>query len=133
MTALNQHLKQLADIQAKSDALEQERKALQAQAKGDALQEVKKLVQAFALTALEVFPDAVSGSPTSKPATKKTVSAKEVKPKYRGPNGETWAGRGRKPTWLEVWEKNNPQSTIAELLIDKADSLKSGKAKTKTP
>lgn len=24
-----------------------------------------------------------------------------VKPKFRGPNGETWAGRGRKPKWLD--------------------------------
>ncbi|MFM2445594.1 MAG: histone family, partial [Pseudomonadota bacterium] len=24
-----------------------------------------------------------------------------VKPKFRGPGGETWAGRGRKPKWLE--------------------------------
>jgi DNA-binding protein H-NS len=23
-----------------------------------------------------------------------------VPPKYRGPNGETWAGRGAKPRWL---------------------------------
>jgi DNA-binding protein H-NS len=24
----------------------------------------------------------------------------KAKPKYRGPNGETWAGRGMQPTWL---------------------------------
>jgi DNA-binding protein H-NS len=24
-----------------------------------------------------------------------------VAPKYRGPNGETWAGRGQRPKWLE--------------------------------
>lgn len=25
-------------------------------------------------------------------------------PKYRGPNGETWSGRGRQPTWLTELE-----------------------------
>src|SRR5262249_31202837 len=25
---------------------------------------------------------------------------KKVPPKYRGPSGETWAGRGAKPRWL---------------------------------
>ena len=24
----------------------------------------------------------------------------ELQPKYRGPNGELWSGRGRKPNWL---------------------------------
>ncbi|MGG5890624.1 H-NS family nucleoid-associated regulatory protein [Falsiroseomonas sp. HC035] len=27
-----------------------------------------------------------------------------VAPKFRGPNGETWTGRGRKPGWLTVLE-----------------------------
>lgn len=29
------------------------------------------------------------------------ASGSSVKPKYRSPSGETWAGRGRKPRWLE--------------------------------
>jgi len=24
----------------------------------------------------------------------------KIKPKYKGPKGETWAGRGQKPKWL---------------------------------
>ena|SRR6516162_6210083 len=28
------------------------------------------------------------------------LKGKKVPPKYRGPSGETWAGRGAKPTWL---------------------------------
>jgi DNA-binding protein H-NS len=27
-----------------------------------------------------------------------------VAPKYRGPGGETWSGRGRMPTWLSALE-----------------------------
>jgi len=26
----------------------------------------------------------------------------KVKPKYRGPKGETWAGRGMQPKWLQA-------------------------------
>src|SRR5215813_1933844 len=29
-----------------------------------------------------------------------TLKGKKVAPKYRGPSGETWAGRGAKPRWL---------------------------------
>jgi DNA-binding protein H-NS len=34
----------------------------------------------------------------AKPGTK-------VKPKYRGPNGELWSGRGNAPRWLAALEK----------------------------
>jgi len=28
------------------------------------------------------------------------AAGKKVAPKYRGPNGETWTGRGRQPGWV---------------------------------
>lgn len=31
----------------------------------------------------------------------KAKSSGQVPPKYRGPNGQTWTGRGRQPKWLE--------------------------------
>jgi DNA-binding protein H-NS len=33
-------------------------------------------------------------------ARKHPAKGKKVAPKYRGPNGETWAGRGQTPRWL---------------------------------
>ncbi|MDB5598199.1 MAG: histone family protein [Xanthobacteraceae bacterium] len=30
----------------------------------------------------------------------KSLKGKKVAPKYRGPNGELWAGRGARPIWL---------------------------------
>jgi DNA-binding protein H-NS len=32
--------------------------------------------------------------------TKRNGTIRKVAPKYRGPNGETWSGRGLKPRWL---------------------------------
>jgi DNA-binding protein H-NS len=36
---------------------------------------------------------------------------KKIVPKYRGPHGETWAGRGMKPRWLTnaMKEGKNPE------------------------
>ena len=34
------------------------------------------------------------------PAKPHALAGKKVAPKYRGPNGETWTGRGMKPRWL---------------------------------
>lgn len=48
----------------------------------------------------------------------KTVARKmggTVAPKYRGPNGETWSGRGRQPNWLSALVESG--HTIEEYLI----------------
>jgi len=29
------------------------------------------------------------------------LKGRKVAPKYRGPNGETWAGRGARPRWMQ--------------------------------
>jgi DNA-binding protein H-NS len=33
------------------------------------------------------------------------LKGQKAAPKYRGPNGETWAGRGLAPRWLTALEK----------------------------
>jgi DNA-binding protein H-NS len=38
-----------------------------------------------------------SGRPPGRPHA---LLGRKVPPKYRGPNGETWAGRGMMPVWL---------------------------------
>jgi DNA-binding protein H-NS len=37
---------------------------------------------------------------SAKGERKSKKPTKKVAPKYRGPNGETWSGRGLKPRWL---------------------------------
>ena len=32
-------------------------------------------------------------------------ASNSIAPKFIGPNGETWAGRGRKPLWLQQAEQ----------------------------
>lgn len=41
----------------------------------------------------------------------------DVMPKYRGPKGETWSGRGKTPTWLANFIENGGNKD--ELLINK--------------
>ncbi len=36
----------------------------------------------------------------AKSSKAKSLKGKKVAPKYRSPDGETWAGRGAKPRWL---------------------------------
>ena len=45
------------------------------------------------------------------------LRGRKVPPKYRGPSGETWAGRGVKPRWLVAAIKDGKK--IDDFLIDK--------------
>jgi len=60
----------------------------------------------------KVFPNG-GGRPTG-PSSLKGV---KVAPKYRGPKGETWAGRGAKPRWLVAAMKKGKK--LDSFLINK--------------
>jgi DNA-binding protein H-NS len=47
-----------------------------------------------------------------------SLKGKKVPPKYRGPSGETWAGRGARPRWLAAAVKGGGK--IDDFLIDKS-------------
>ena len=46
------------------------------------------------------------------------LRGKKVPPKYRGPSGETWAGRGARPLWLVAAIKGGRK--LDDFLIDKS-------------
>jgi DNA-binding protein H-NS len=56
------------------------------------------------------------------------LKGKKVPPKYRSPSGETWAGRGAKPTWLVAAIKGGKK--IDDFLIDK--SARKGRKKRRS-
>jgi DNA-binding protein H-NS len=45
----------------------------------------------------------LDGGPRRSP--RPSLKGAKVAPKYRGPNGETWAGRGAMPKWLAALKK----------------------------
>src|SRR5215475_8715268 len=45
------------------------------------------------------------------------LKGRKVQPKYRGPSGDTWAGRGAKPRWLVAAIKGGKR--LDDFLIDK--------------
>jgi DNA-binding protein H-NS len=52
----------------------------------------------------------------------------KVPPKYRGPSGETWAGRGARPRWLVAAIKGGKK--LDDFLIDK--SARKGRKKRRS-
>ena len=56
------------------------------------------------------------------------LKGRKVPPKYRGPSGETWAGRGARPRWLVAAVKGG--KTLDDFLIDK--SARKGRKKRRS-
>jgi DNA-binding protein H-NS len=54
----------------------------------------------------------------------------KVAPKYRGPTGETWAGRGATPTWLVAAVKDSGKK-LTDFLIDKPAAVVRKKRRAK--
>jgi DNA-binding protein H-NS len=93
----------LAELQKQYDQLQvdfkRDRAALEKQ-----MSDVKKAEQADALAKIRSIMSEYGIAPGDLGAGKKPRKTSKqsgpVAPKYRGPNGETWTGRGRQPTWL---------------------------------
>ena len=80
------------------------------------------------LAALERKRSKTVGRDVGRPKTRKRGAAgskrkphatkgRKAKPKYRGPNGETWAARGLAPRWLTDLEKKGKKRE--QFLIEK--------------
>jgi DNA-binding protein H-NS len=57
------------------------------------------------------------------------LRGRKIAPKYRGPSGETWAGRGAKPRWLVTAIKEGKKPN--DFLIDKSQTRKRQKPRLK--
>jgi DNA-binding protein H-NS len=55
------------------------------------------------------------------------MKGRKVPPKYRGPGGETWAGRGARPRWLTALIKQGRK--IDDFAIGKSVLARKGSAK----
>ncbi len=63
---------------------------------------------------------------TVRAGRKGPAKGSKVEPKFRGPEGETWSGRGLKPRWLQAALKEG--KTLDDFRIEGAAARKSAKA-----
>ena len=85
----------LIDIQNQIALLQKQAEEIRAQEFNQTVQDIKAKMAAFGITLADL--DGGKSRP------RKTGAAKSGNPapaKYRGPNGETWSGRGLMPRWL---------------------------------
>jgi DNA-binding protein H-NS len=102
----------LIEIQNQIEKLQKQASEIKSREFNKTVQDILAKMQAFGITVKDLQPTKVRGA---KARSKTSVSAKHidhkvkkktskggaiVAAKYRGPNGETWSGRGLTPRWL---------------------------------
>jgi len=85
----------LIDIQNQIAILQKQAEEIKAQEFNKTVEEIKAKMAAFGITVADL--EGGKSRPRKAGATK---SANPAPAKYRGPNGETWSGRGLMPRWL---------------------------------
>jgi DNA-binding protein H-NS len=101
----------LIDIQSQIEKLQKQANDIKTREFGKTVQDILAKMHAFGITVKDLQPGKRRG-PKGKASAKtgKVVGAKRkpaarktgqvVAAKYRGPNGETWSGRGLAPRWM---------------------------------
>lgn len=100
----------LMDIQGQIEKLQKQANEIKARDFDNTVQEILAKMQAFGITPKDLVPGkrrgakgkakAVVASKRTGGAAKKVASP--VAAKYRGPEGQSWSGRGLMPRWLSA-------------------------------
>ena len=85
----------LIDIQNQIAILQKQAEEIKAQEFNKTVDEIKAKMAAFGITVADL-----EGGKNRPRKAATTKSANPAPAKYRGPNGETWSGRGLMPRWL---------------------------------
>jgi DNA-binding protein H-NS len=96
----------LVDIQTQIEKLQKQASEIKTKEFAATVKEIQAKMQAFGITVKDIQvrkpgkPGRVAKVKASKAAKASRKAGVPVAAKYRGPNGETWSGRGLTPKWL---------------------------------
>jgi DNA-binding protein H-NS len=99
----------LIDIQSQIEKLQKQANEIKAKEFNGTVQDILAKMQAFGITLKDLQSakpgkamkaSRGKGSSATKPTKANKKAGVPVAAKYRGPNGETWSGRGLTPKWL---------------------------------
>jgi DNA-binding protein H-NS len=107
------------------DDIREKRIAKQNELKITARQMIEEQLKTAGLSLPDLFPELLPS------ITRKGGEGGQLPAKYRGPNGETWSGRGHEPKWITASGRNKEEFRIQEpagssLLFSTADATAEG-------
>ena len=103
----------LLDIQLQIQKLQKQETEIREREFDKTVQDIRAKMQAFGITVKDLQVAAASvgrkrrgrqaaATVAKESSAKKKKAGMPVAPKYRGPNGELWSGRGLTPKWMAV-------------------------------
>lgn len=101
----------LMEIQSKIEALRKQAESIRTKDFAATVKEIREKMAAFGITVKDIQGSAKASGKAKNGVVSKVKSAKKskgpmagikVEAKYKGPNGETWTGRGLAPKWLST-------------------------------
>lgn len=122
----------LMELQLQIEKLQKEAAEIRSKEFVKTVADIRAQMNAFGITLKDLQPskrNKVAGStakdkpgsrkPRSTPGERSKAAGKPVEAKFRGPNGETWSGRGLSPRWLAVLVEQG--ASRDDFLIKKAE------------
>lgn len=94
----------LIELQSQIDKLQKEAAAIKAKEFDSTVRDIVAKMSAFGITLKHLKPGKLKAGKAieAKKASGKKRSSVTLPAKFRGPNGETWTGRGLAPRWLQA-------------------------------
>jgi len=90
------------------DNVRKKRLARQDELKITARQKIEEQLKTSGLSLPDLFPELLPA------LNRKRGEGGQLPPKYRGPNGETWSGRGHEPKWITASGRKKEEFRIRE-------------------
>ena len=97
----------LVNIQSQIEKLQKQASEIKAREFHKTVQEIREKMQAFGITAKDLQAGKASKKGTGRLPAKQRAATAVKKPasvpvaaKYRGPEGQSWSGRGLTPRWM---------------------------------
>ena len=95
----------LMELQGQIEKLQKQANDIKAREFDKTVSEIKAQMLAFGISVKDLTTTKPAGKGKAKAAKVNSGAKKTAKPveaKYRGPNGESWSGRGLMPKWMKA-------------------------------
>ncbi len=106
---------------AELEALRQKAEELAAELRQEGIAQVQKVITALSIQPQELCFNSEGEMASAEKPVRARRGESKLPPKYRGPNGRTWSGRGRRPSWIQAIIDKDGEDALEAYLIERPE------------